>query len=312
MPSANRKILITGAAGFIGSWLVAFLRGRGEIVTPSTVDLLEFRALESELARAEPDVVIHLAAITHVPTCELDPSLAFRTNVAGTAGLLEAMRRSSPQARLVFASSAQVYKGPTPDEGPDVVMDEMRAIAPQNLYARTKWESELLIEDATRRDRLQATVLRLFNHTHKSQSAEFFLPHLYKTIVEAMVLDPRQRIRVPVGNLDLKRDIGSIFDLVAAFGATLDRTDPDPFEVFAVCSGAAKRLSSLAAELATRLGADVEFVTDPTRVRVGEPDVIRGSHERLTRATGWRPRGTSERELVDAFLADDLGTSARG
>lgn len=310
MPSHSRRVLVTGADGFVGSWLVPFLRARGDVVMPSAIDLLDFSGLESALTQFTPNFVIHLAGLSHVPTCEQDPASAFRVNVAGTATLLEAMRRAAPEARLVFASSAQVHQAPTPEEGATVVMDENRAIAPQNLYARTKWACELLIESASRRDRLHATVLRLFNHTHKSQSPQFLLPYLFKSILEGMQLHPGQRIRVPVGNLAVLRDIGSIQDLVAAFAATLDRTEIAPHEVFAVCSGVAKRLSTLAHELATRLGADVEFVTDPSRLRPGEPDVIQGSHERMTRATGWRPSGTSERALIDAFLADGPGALA--
>lgn len=304
MPSAKRKIFVTGAAGFVGASLVAFLRKRGESVTPSAVDLLDVHGLTSELEQITPGVVIHLAAISHVLTCERDPASAFRSNVGGTASLLEAMRRGAPAARLVFASTAQVYQAPSLDEGTTIVMDERRTIAPQNLYARTKWDCEVLIESATRRDGLEATVLRLFNHTHKSQSPDFLVPHLYSAIREGMRAEAAGRIQVPVGNLELRRDIGSIQDLVAAFAAVLDRTEAADHEVFSVCSGTAKRLSTLAHQLAAQLDAKVDFVTDPGRVRVGEPDVIRGSHERFTNATGWRPTVTNEEALIEAFLAE--------
>lgn len=295
MPSA-RRVFVTGGAGFVGSRLVAALRSGGDVATAPDIgelDLLDFAGLRTALERAEPDIVVHLAAISHVPTCAADPSLAIRVNLGGTSCVLAAMREVAPRAKLVFTSTAQVYAAP--DEQ-DVVIDEARAISPQNVYARTKWDAELLIADAAAREGLVATVLRLFNHTHKSQSPMFFLPHLYHSIVDGAR-------KIPVGNLHIARDIGSVQDLTAALLASLDRGGA--YEVFNVCSGVAKPLDGLANLLATRLGAVVELVTDPQRVRPGEPSVIVGSHDRFTRATGWVPRAVTDTALLDAFL-DEL------
>jgi GDP-4-dehydro-6-deoxy-D-mannose reductase len=293
MPGA-RRIFVTGGAGFIGTRLIEALRERGDLVVAPGVtelDVLDVPSLRAALERAAPEVVVHLAAISHVPTCTADPGLAIRVNLGGTASLLEAMRSAAPQARLVFTSTAQVYAAPDAD---DVVMDETRAIAPQNIYARTKWDAELLIADACARDHVAATVLRLFNHTHRSQPPSFFLPHIHRSILDGAR-------RIPVGNVHVARDIGSVQDLTAALLAALDRDAAH--EVFNVCSGTAKPLDGLARELAARLGAEIELVTDPAKVRAGEAAVIRGSHARFTQATGWQPRAVTASALVDAFLA---------
>ncbi len=275
------SVLVTGAQGFVGARLLAALGGRA---APLEGDLLDFAALSRQLASRRWDAVVHLAAISHIPTCEKDPAGAFRVNLAGTALLLSAMRREAPQARLIFASTAQVYA-----PGPSL-LDEECPIAPQNLYARTKRDAELLIGESG----LRTTVLRLFNHTHKSQSPDFFLPHLYRTLLEG-------RREVPVGNLDVARDIGVVQDLVAALVAVLDRA---PDGVFNVCTGAPKKLARVAAEMARRMGVDARFVTDPARVRPGEAAVIAGSPRRLIEATGWRPDCPDEARLVERFLAD--------
>jgi GDP-4-dehydro-6-deoxy-D-mannose reductase len=295
------RILITGTQGFIGSRLLMLLRQLGHTCVATEFDLLDFASTDAALAAGPWDAVLHLAAISHVPTCERDPAEAFRVNLAGTAVLLEAIRRRAPQAWVIFASTAQVYAAPSGSEiHQRVVMDEDRRIAPQNVYARTKWEAELLIAEAARREGLAATVLRLFNHTHKTQSADFFLPHLYQSI-----LAKTGKGQVPVGNLEVWRDIGSLQDLLQAFAALLGRSRaPAGMEVFNVCSGSAKLLSKVARELARRMGAEIDFVTDPERVRPGEPDFIQGSHWRLTEATGWTPKCADEAQLVEAFLAD--------
>ncbi len=295
------KILVTGAEGFIGSRLVPQLQRAGHSAEAAGFDLFDAVATETRLRAAPWDCVVHLAAISHVPTCEKDPALAFRANLAGTAQLLEALRRHAPQAWLVFASTAQVYAAPATDES-RVVMDELRRIAPQNTYARTKWQAELVVADAATRDGLRATTLRLFNHTHKSQLPDFFLPHLYRSIVDA----PRGagRLSVPVGNLSVSRDLGSIQDLMTAFEARLVHPAPTGLETFNICSGTAKQLSAVATELARRLAVEVDFVTDATRVRPGEAETIVGSHQRFSAVTGWQPTCATPAELVTAFLAE--------
>jgi GDP-4-dehydro-6-deoxy-D-mannose reductase len=274
-----KAVLVTGAQGFVGSRLLAAASG-----TAFEGDLLDFAALERALGARPWTAVVHLAAISHLPTCEKDPSLAYRVNLAGTALLLEAMRRHAPDARLIFPSSAQVYATASG------VLDEESPVEPQNVYARTKWQAELLVRDSG----LRATVLRLFNHTHKTQSPDFFVPHLYRTLLKGAR-------EVPVGNVEISRDIGVVQDLVAAFTAVLSRGVEG---VFNVCTGAPKRLSKVAIELARRLGVDARFVVDPARVRTGEPALIAGSHQRLTEATGWTPDCPNEARLVERFLAD--------
>ena len=274
-----KAVLVTGAEGFVGARLLPLVQG-----TAFAGDVLDFAALEKALGSRPWTAVVHLAAISHVPTCEKDPALAYRVNLGGTALLLEAMQRHAPDARLIFPSSAQVYATASGS------LDEESPIEPQNVYARTKWQAELLIRDSG----VRATVLRLFNHTHKTQSPDFFVPHLFRTLQAGTR-------EVPVGNLEIARDIGVVQDLVAAFVAVLQRA---PDGVFNVSTGAPKRLSKIAIELARRLGVDARFVVDPARVRSGEPASILGSHRRLSEATGWTPDCPDEARLVERFLAD--------
>ena len=298
----SQRILVTGASGFIGSRLVPFLRSQGHSVNGAHLDLLDFASIESAVRNEPLDCLIHLAAISHVPTCEKNPSLAYQTNLAGTAQLIEVLKRHQPQCHVLFASTAQVYAAPHGAEiTQGVVFDENRAIAPQNHYANTKWLAELLVKDAAERYGLKTTVLRLFNHTHRAQSPDFFLPHLYSVLSSAGAGD---HSAISVGNLKLFRDIGSIGDLLEAFSHTIENLESfKPFEVFNVCSGKAKSLSILAEGLARLMNITPEFKIDPARVRPHEPINLCGSHRKLTEATGWRPTCHSEEELLRQFLA---------
>ncbi|HVY62714.1 MAG TPA: GDP-mannose 4,6-dehydratase, partial [Planctomycetota bacterium] len=133
-------------------------------------------------------------------------------------------------------------------------------------------------------------------------SPDFFLPAVYAELAKAPPGGPAE---VRVGNLDVRRDIGAIGDLVEAFAAILDRPPaPGEARTFNVCSGRTKLLRSLAESLAARLGVRATFVVDPARVRSGEAVSIRGSHARLTAATGWEPKRAGEAELVESFMAE--------
>lgn len=289
------RILITGASGLIGTRLSARLLDRGHEVLPATLDILDRPALDAALASRPWDHVIHLASISHVPTCERDPDLADRVNAEGTSQVIAALRAHAPQARLIFASTAQVYRAPEPSEAP-LVIDESREPVPQNTYARTKWKAEQAIRGACASDGLRATILRLFNHSHRSQSPEFLLPHLYQAIL-------RGDARIPVGNLDLVRDIGAVDDATDAFASLIERPSAPAEETLNLCSATGKHLGRLAAELARQLSRSVEYVPDPARFRAGEPHTVIGSHARLTLATGWEPRrAANETRMIESFL----------
>lgn len=298
------KILLTGSDGFIGSSLQPWLKRQGhELLTP-VLELRDANSVHQSLERNQADLIIHLAALSHIPSCEKDPELAQQINVLGTRYLLDAIRKYQPRARLVFASSAQVYEAAQTAElqSKTLVFDEHRKLQPQNAYARTKYEGELAIHQANADFKLNATILRLFNHTHKSQSKDFFLPGVYHKILDGKK-SPTASGEIAVGSLDLDRDIGSIQDLIRAFSEVVNLNHAD-VQTFNVCSGKVKRLRKLAEGLAKKLNVTAKFVVDPTKVRPNEAVSLCGSHEKLSAATGWRPLAHDEDALIQAFLTE--------
>ena len=293
-----QKVLVIGADGFIGSWVLPALRDAGFEAEASQASLFDYAALCKGMERARWDCVIHLAGMSHVPSCDKDPELAYRTNVSGTLLLLEALRERAPAARLIFPSTAQVYAAPTAEESSSaIVFTEERRILPQNVYARTKWAAEVALRDWSERTGTPVSVFRIFNHTHRSQRPEFLLPHVYAEL-------SRGKTSVPIGNLDLNRDIGAIQDLVSGLVAYLKAAKGRPsHETFNLCSGRAKNLRRLVDGLALRMKKSVEWKVDPTRLRPGEPVSLVGSCEKLARLTGWHPSCLTEEDLLDRFLA---------
>ena len=271
---------------------------KGHQVIPANYpefNLLDQKSVTKAVGDQTIDVVIHLAGMSHVVECENNKDQAFRINVEGTKNLLSAVLELNRPVHFIFASTAQVYKAPTADET-NVTFTEDRPIQPQNYYASTKLEAEKAILEATQNPNLTATILRLFNHSHKSQAPTFFLPHLYQQLASG-------ETKIPVGNLDLARDIGSIRDLVKAIAKVVDQNDWQ-LEIFNICSGRGKNLRTLANLLAKKMNVKADFVVDPKRVRPGEPQTLIGSHQKLSGRIDWKPAIISEEQLVDDFLCE--------
>jgi nucleoside-diphosphate-sugar epimerase len=307
---ARPWVLVTGGQGFIASLLAPHLTARGYAVwAPSRaqLDVGDPAAVETALAGRDWAAVVHLAGLSHVPTCERDPDRAYRLNRDATIDLYQALRRHAPAAHFVFASTALVYRPPSGAEAAtDCVLTEDRAAAPAGVYAQSKWQAEQALRQLPV-DAGRLTIARLFNHTHKTQPAAFFLPHVYQGLRAAR---PGQTAVLPVGNLEIRRDLGAVADLVSALGTLVTHRWPPGLDVFNICSGVRRHLGQLAQALAARLGVHVCFQVDAERLRPGEPASVRGSLDRLTAATGWRPRCTDESIFLDAFLADDPGAWA--
>ena len=129
------RVLVTGAAGFVGGHLRAELRAA---FVPFEGDVLEAEALR--LAVGSADAVVHLAAESSVAGSWDDPLRAWRVNVGGTVNVLEAVRAEQPDARVLVASTCEVYgragRIPTPEDEP---------VRPLSPYAATKAAAELAL-----------------------------------------------------------------------------------------------------------------------------------------------------------------------
>jgi GDP-4-dehydro-6-deoxy-D-mannose reductase len=304
--TAARRVFVTGGNGFIGSHLVKELHEAGYKVTAPVFELRDQASVRSALGRDPWDIVIHLAAMSDVRSCEQDPEAARQVNVAGTRNLVECLKETSSDPLLLFASSAQVYAAPTSEEiHGRVVMDEERAAQPQNRYAATKLEAEQVVRAASAGGQLHSVILRLFNHSHRTQSDQFFLPYVYQQILRHRRESESPELVVPAGNVEVQRDIGSVFDLSRAFLELLSAPlpfGPERSLLLNVCSGTAKRLRTVGEFLGREFGLKVSFQVDPSRIRPNDPEAIIGSNARLRALTRWTSSAVSEMDLVREFL----------
>jgi len=204
---------------------------------------------------------------------------------------------------MVLASTAHVYALDDAAETGGVISESQRT-EPRSVYGQSKLFAEKALQAIASSSRLNILTLRFFNHSHRSQRPDFFLPQVYQTLTST----PDQRIRLPLGNVDLWRDFGTLQDLLTGMLCVARQAETVlGFQAVNFCSGTDRHLRSLVHLLAERLGKEIEIETDPRKLRGCEPKRIVGSMEEFHRLFGWSPKGKSDDEFIDAFLEESGG-----
>lgn len=268
------------------------------------VDVADGAAVKPALAAAAPDVVYHLAALSHVGRSWDDPSEVLRVNVLGTAEVLAAAR-SLPTPPLVLAvSSAEVYGSVEADQLP---IGEGVPVAPATPYAASKAAAEQVALQAWRGFGQPVVVVRPFNHIGPGQAPTFAVSALARRIVQARASGTTE---LRVGNLASRRDFTDVRDVVRAY--RLLARSGKPGSVYNVCSGRAVAIAEVVRELVALSGAELELVTDPDLVRPVDVPVLEGDAGALRAATGWSPELALEDTLRDvlAYWEAQPGTGA--
>jgi GDP-4-dehydro-6-deoxy-D-mannose reductase len=273
---------------------VALSRGAEERVPEGAhavaVDLVDADATTAAVRAAAPDVVYHLAALASVAESWERPRRVLVENPLATLNLLEAVRAEASRARVVMVGTGEVYGPPA-----RLPVDEEAALRPQNPYAVSKAAADLLGGMYADAHGLAVVRARAFNHAGPGQAPIYVVASLARQVAAA-VRAGEPRARVVTGNPDARRDFTDVRDVVRAYRLLAERAEPAAYNV---CSGRTASVRDLLAALAEATGIEIEHVVDPDLVRAHEVMEIRGSHERLTAATGWEPKIPLERTLAD-------------
>ncbi len=254
------------------------------------VDLLDAAAAARAVRDTRPAVVYHLAALASVARSWEDPVAVLTANVAAALNLLEAVRAEAPAARVVIGSSGEVYGPPA-----TLPVTEEAGLRPQNPYAVSKASADLLGGLYADAHGLHVVRARAFNHAGPGQTDTFAVGSFARQVAEGLAAG-RRPVRVVTGEPDTRRDFTDVRDVVRAYRMLADA----PAGIYNVASGVSRSARDLVARLGAVAGVEIEHVVDPALVRPHEVSDIRGSHARLTAATGWEPRIPLDTTLADA------------
>jgi NAD dependent epimerase/dehydratase len=311
---AGKRVLVTGAGGFVGSHLVEALVAEGarvralvrynaqesrgwldtlpratlEAVEIVSGDVRDVGAVDAAVRGAA--VVFHLAALIGIPYSYQAPDAYVATNVNGTLHVLQAARRHAVE-RLLVASTSEVY-----GSARSVPIDEEHPQVAQSPYAATKIAADKLAESFWRSFDLPVTIVRPFNVYGPRQSARAVLPAAILQLLGGAAT-------VRLGSLAPRRDFTFVADTARAFVAIAGAARTIGLELN-VATGADLAIGELLAMLIARIAPGTTVVTDDARVRPARSEVDRlcGSSARLHALTGWQPAWTLERGL-DATVA---------
>ncbi|QXT37998.1 GDP-mannose 4,6-dehydratase (plasmid) [Sphingomonas sanguinis] len=266
------RVGVTGLSGFTGTYLGAALKDAGHHPIAISPDLTDATALDHAVAEIAPDAVIHLAAKAFVASDDL--AEFYTVNQVGSFNLLDAVARHRPGARVVLASSAQVY-----GEGASGTIAEDHPPAPANHYALSKRAMEM--GASFWRDRLSILVARPFNYTGRGQENRYLIPKIVDHF-------RRRAAVIELGNIDVERDFGDVRAVVQAYVGLLGAADSDvPVNIATAMAHSVRDVLAMAGQLT---GHHPEIVVNPAFVRNNDVQRLTGSNERLrTLLPHWAP-----------------------
>lgn len=313
-----KKCLITGIAGFVGSYLrTSLLRQFPEIelygihrtgengnytdYNRYELDIRDSEAVSNLIRNIKPDLIFHLAAQPFVPKAISDPWETLDINVKGTLNILEALKQLERPCRMVYISSADVYGKQKDSAYP---LNESILPNPINPYSASKYAAEIYCRQyANFSSHLEIMIARPFTHIGVGQRKEFVVPNFCQQIVDATTSEKNS---IMVGDISSTRDFLDVRDVVQAYLELAKHGVSG--EVYNICSGNEISIESVLKELIHISGKKIQIENDPARFRVSENLRLVGMNQKI-QDLGWVPKIPLRSSLEQIFQSIQKDTS---
>lgn len=287
-----KSVLVIGAAGFVGPYLVENLRKHNFRVVPTklssqknkdktfiNLNILNIDEIIQILKRYRPDYIVHLAAQANVGLSWKEPILTFRINVMGTLNLLEAVHKLKIKTKILLVGTSEEY-GYT-NKMPIV---EDSQVNPNNFYALSKKTQESIGQIYVKNFGLNIVFTRSFNHIGPGQGLGFVVPDLCSQIVK--IENNKNGHILYVGNLNSERDFTDVRDIANAYRLLLLKGKNG--QIYNVGSGKSISIASLLNELSKLSTKKIKVVVDKNKFRPVDTPIIKANIHKLTKDTGFK------------------------
>ena len=308
-----KKVLVTGADGFIGSHLTEALLEEGYDVRAfayynsfntwgwlDTIDKNKLKEIDVftgdirdpngvRTAMKGVDEVFHLAALIAIPFSYHSPDSYVDTNIKGTLNVLQAAR-DFDISRVLVTSTSEVY-----GTAQYVPIDEKHPYQGQSPYSATKIGADRLAESFYRSFELPVSIVRPFNTFGPRQSARAVIP----TIITQLLAGAKE---IKLGSLTPTRDFNYVKDTAAGFIA-ISKSDKTIGEEINIATGQEISIGDLAKEIISQINPQAKIVCDEQRLRPEKSEVNRllGSNKKIKALTDWQQRYTFAEGIAETI-----------
>jgi GDP-4-dehydro-6-deoxy-D-mannose reductase len=306
-------ILITGATGFSGSFLLEHYAAAGWTVvgtclgTPEyapdesltdvslvAVDLRDSEAVSGLVSRVRPDVLVHLAAQSSVSVSWQRPMQTLTDNATMQYAVLEAVLTSGTQTRVITVGSGDEYGSVREDENP---VSEERELLPSSPYGLSKVAQDLMARQYWEVHGLDIVRTRPFQQAGPRRADKFVAGSFARQVSE-IALGVREPI-IHVGNIDLERDFVDVRDVARAYSSLVEHGTPGA--VYNIATGESNTLRDMLTLMIEHSGISPDIREDPSRKRLHEAPKLIGDASKLRAATGWEPLISFEQSVIDTL-----------
>jgi NAD dependent epimerase/dehydratase len=305
------KILVTGAAGFVGSHMVEKLVADGHEVramihynsennwgwleesqVKNSIEVIagDIRDYDSVFSAVNGvDTIFHLAALIGIPYSYVSPMAYIKTNIEGTYNILQAGRMLETP-NILITSTSETY-----GSAQYIPMDELHPMVGQSPYSASKIGADNLAVSYFRSFATPVKIVRPFNIYGPRQSARAIIPSII-----TQILDGKKKIKL--GNTSPTRDLSFVKDTITGFVA-ISQNQKFNGEYVNIGMGEEISVLDLVNLIAELMGEDIKISSDEQRIRPKDSEVDRlfADNRKLTQATAWQPQFSLKQGLLETI-----------
>ncbi len=254
------RVLVTGSSGFVGTHLIRELEDKGAVIFGFDIKehlvkefddksftflqgyLEDFDSIASAVQYAEPEIIFHLGAISHIHYSFNNPNETMRTNVIGTSNVLESIRKQDLNTKIVFAGSSDEYGlvfsskeqydvlksrynsiFPEPDTIPELPITENTPLRPMSPYAASKVAGDVITQTYWKAYGIRGIVSRAFSHEGPGRGINFMSSSI---VSQVKSIKKKTSKTIKLGNVTAMRDWSWIGDVIDGYLCLAEKGEP--------------------------------------------------------------------------------------